>query len=206
MRKLEKRKLAIRVKFNNHFVWKYRKNLDVVERGDEELFRSTFINVTTGMQEIVKEFMKILHLSSGERVYSIQGAGISHTVLEKIDTKFLSFFHHAIKKQKIIIEGVISQSVFKIFNKMTLSQISSHLDRLTIVYILPDELIDFPLDIFIFRDHVLLVDYETERLVHIEDRSLIMTYKALLNIAEMFGKKIDLNLYLNKILKTKKDL
>lgn len=206
LRKLENRKLVNRVKYNNHFRWKYRKNLDVVEKGSEELFQNTFINVITGVKDIMKEFMKILELASGERLYSIQGAGISPIILEKIDSKFISFFHHAIKKQKIIIEGVISQSIFKIFDKMTAGQIYSHLDRLTIVYVLPDELINFPLDVFIFRDHVLLVDYETERLVHIEDSALVMTYKALFNIAETYGKKIDLNLYLNKLLKNKRDL
>lgn len=203
LKKLEKRKLATRIKHNNHFRWKYRKNLDVVEKGDEESFKNTFINVIAGMQDIMKEFLKILELASGERLYSIQGAGISEVILKKIDIKFLSFFHNAVKQQKIIIEGVVSQSVLKLFDKMNVGQISSHLDRLTIVYVLPDELINFPLDIFIFRDHILLVDYETERLVHIEDSALAMTYKALFNIAETYGKKIDLNLYLNKLLKTK---
>ena len=204
LRKLEKRKLVTRVKCINHFEWKYRNNLDIVENSSTDTFANTFMSVKFGMTEITKEFLKILELAPAERLYSIQGAGISKSVLKKIDIKFLYFFHNAVKKKKIIIEGVIAESVMNLFNKMTAEQISSHLDRLTLVYVLPDELINFPLDIFIFRDNVLLVDYEVERLVHIEDSALAQSYKALFKVAEEFGKKIDLNSYLKNLIKSKK--
>lgn len=202
LKKLEKRKLATRIKSNNHFRWKYRKNLEIFERIDDGAKKDTFLNVTSGMANIIHEFMRILELSSGERLYSIQGSAISKIILKKIDSKFLHFFHQAVKKKKIIIEGVMAQSILNLFGKMTSVQIESHLNRLTIAYVLPDELIQFPLDIFIFRDSVLLADYEAERLLHVEDSSLVLAFKSLFNIAKEYGRKVDLNKYLKELLKT----
>ncbi len=203
LRKLEQRKLVNKVKYCNHFRWKYRKNLDIIENCSLESFQNSFINVISGMSEITKTFMKILDLTSSERLLSIQGAGISKNILKKIDAKFLSFFHNTVKKRKIIIEGIIAKSVLSLFDKMPIWQISTHIDRLTIVYVLPDEFMDFPLDIFIFRDDILLVDYETERLVHIQDSALSQTFKALFLIAKEYSKKIDLNLFLKNLINKK---
>ena len=66
---------------------------------------------------------------------------------------------------------------------------------------LPDEFINFPLDILIFKDTILLVDYEAERLVYIEDSAISKTYKALFRIAEAQGTKINLNQRLKEVLR-----
>jgi predicted transcriptional regulator len=203
LRKLEKRKLVARIKTNNHFRWKYKRNLDVIEEESHGSFRSSFLGVVLGMTNITKEFIKILELASAGRLYSIQGSGISKSLLKKIDTKFMYALHHEVKRRKIIIEGVIAESVFRLFEKMSLTQLSSHLDRLTIVYILPDELINFPLDIFMLHDCVWLVDYEAERLVRIEDSALSQAFKSLFQIAEQYGKKIDLNQHIRELIDKK---
>ena len=114
--------------------------------------------------------------------------------------KFMSRVHNEIRHRNIIIEGVVAESVFGLFSKMNEGQLLSHLDRMTIAYILPDELIKFPLDIFIFRERVLLVDYETERLVRIDDSALSQAFKSLFYIAEQYGKKVDLNNYIRGLI------
>jgi hypothetical protein len=153
------------------------------------------------MKNITREFTKILGLGTAERLYSIQGSGISKTLLKKIDTKFLADFHREVKRRKIILEGVIAESVLKLFSTMPPEQLETHLDRMTVVYVLPDELLDFPLDIFIFRDRVFFVDYESEQLVNIEDLALFRAFKALFLIAEQYGKKIDLNSHIRELQK-----
>jgi hypothetical protein len=117
-----------------------------------------------------------------------------------MDMKFMYRVHDEVRRRKIIIEGVVAESVFDLFKKMNESQLLSHLDRMTIAYVLPDELIKFPLDIFIFRDRVLLVDYESERLVRIDDESLSQSYKSLFYIAQQYGKKVDLNKYIRGLI------
>ena len=203
LRKLEKRKLSVRIKQDNHFVWKYRKHIDLIENITSEYSKSSFIHVISGIKNIENEFLKILDIAPAERLFSIQGAAISKMLLKKIDEKFMYMFHREVRKHKIIIEGAVAESVFALFEKMSLSQLQSHLDRLTVVYVLSDDLIDFPLDIFIFSDRILLVDYATERLVHIEDRQLLLVFKSLLKIAEQYGRKIDLNRYLRELIDKK---
>ena len=168
--------------------------------------QGSFFIVVSGMMNITKELTKILELAPTERLYAIQGSGISKTILKKIDMKFMSHVHNEMRRRKIIIEGVVSESVFGLFSKMNEGQLLSHLDRMTIAYILPDELIKFPLDIFMFRDRVLLVDYETERLVRIDDSSLSQIFKSLFFIAEQYGKKVDLNDYIRKLLVKKSNI
>jgi len=206
LRKLEKRKLVRRVRRENHFEWVYRRNIDLIDSIGGKEGRSIgsnrkglFLEVS-GMMNIMKELTKILDLAPTERLYSIQGAGISKTVLKKMDTKFMYRFHDEVRRRKIIIEGVVALSVLDLFKKMNEGQLLSHLDRMTIVYVLPDELIDFPLDIFIFRDRVLLVDYEAERLVRIDDGALSQVFKSLFYIAQKYGKKVDLNNHIRGLL------
>src|ERR1035437_7551471 len=201
LKKLEKRKLVRRVRNGNHFEWVYRRNIDMIDNVNkpEELSvgsnKESFFLVVFGMINIIKELTKILELGPTERLYSIQGAGISNTILNKMDMKFMYRIHDEVRRRKIIIEGVVAESVFALFKKMSESQLLSHLDRMTIAYILPDEVVKFPLDIFIFRDRVLLVDYEAERLVRIDDSALSQVFKSLFYIAEQYGKKVNLNDY-----------
>ena len=117
--------------------------------------------------------------------------------------KFMYHFHDEVRRRKIIIEGVVAESVLDLFKKMNEGQLLSHLDRMTIAYVLPDELINFPLDIFIFRDRVLLVDYESERLVRIDDGALAQVFKSLFYIAKQYGKKVDLNKYIRELIAEK---
>jgi hypothetical protein len=206
--KLEKRKLVKRVRIGNHFEWVYRRNIEMIDNptsisSSKIPNQDSFFLVVSGMTNIIKELTKILELAPTERLYSIQGAGISKTILKKMDMKFMSHIHNEIRHRKIIIEGVVAESVFNLFSKMNEGQLLSHLDRMTIAYILPDELIKFPLDIFIFRDRVLLVDYETERLVRIDDGALSQTFKSLFCIAEQYGKKVDLNDYIRRLIAKK---
>jgi len=203
LRKLEKRKLAKRVRLNNHFRWMYRKNIEMFERATPGSTGPAFVNTLSGMTNIMKELTKVLELSPTERLYSIQGAGISKMILKKMDIKFVYSIHREIKRRKIIIEGVVAESVFNLFEKMHAGQLMSHLDRMTVAYIIPDELINFPLDIFMFRDCVLMVDYEAERLVRIEDSALSQAFKSLFYIAEQYGRKIDLNQHIRQLI-TKK--
>ncbi len=201
LRKLEKRKLAERVRSHNRFQWKYRKHLDIFEV-TEKTTRSIMF-VKKGMYEISREMLRILDLPPSHRLLAIQGAGISQSLMKKIDYKFLLAFHEQLKKRHIIIEGVIAESVLKLFDKMTEGQLASHLDRMTVVYVLPDELINFPLDVFIVKDYVVLVDYETERFVRIDDEALLQAFSSLFYLAEQFGKKIDLNDYIRKLIEKK---
>ena len=101
--------------------------------------------------------------------------------------------HEQVRKQKIVIEGIIAESVFELFGKMSLEQLRSHVGRLTIVHVLPDELIDFSFDVFVSGQKVLLVDYGKERLVRIEDPGLSKVFESLFLLAEQQGKRIDLN-------------
>jgi len=205
LKKLEKRKLVKRVRNKNHFEWVYRRNIEMIDNpistgSSKNPGQGSFFLVVTGMMNIIKELTKILELAPTERLYSIQGAGISKTILKKMDMKFMSRVHNEIRHRNIIIEGVVAESVFGLFSKMNEGQLLSHLDRMTIAYILPDELIKFPLDIFIFRERVLLVDYETERLVRIDDSALSQAFKSLFYIAEQYGKKVDLNNYIRGLI------
>ena len=49
LRKLEKRKLVTCIKVKNHFRWKYRKNLDVIENSLTKTSKTSFLVVADGM-------------------------------------------------------------------------------------------------------------------------------------------------------------
>ena len=199
LRKLARRKIAARIRYDNHFRWIYQPTLDLIDPGFSQESKP-FTATISGMQSILAEFIKTKELNPSERIYCIQGAGITKTILKKIDRGFIMGFHGLIKKRRMIIEGVIARSVLDLFKDMDSAQQESHLGRLTVTYILPDEFLDFPMDIFMFNGHVLLVNYESEKLVRIDDVAAFQAFKSLFRLAEQNGKKIDLNAYIEGLM------
>jgi len=106
-------------------------------------------------------------------------------------------------ENKIIIEGILGERSLNCFSEMDLDLLKTYENRLVVCYIADDSLVDFDMDILIFKEMVILVNFEKELVILIKNESI---HKAILNMFEavkMVSRKIDLNGYIRRILEEK---
>ena len=156
------------------------------------------------MEKVAQEFTDMLEAPGNHRIYAIQGAGVASDIMEKLDLRLIRGIHDQVRRKEIVIDGIISESVFALFQRMSVDQLESHVGRMTIVYVLPDELLDFPFDVFVAGRVVLLVDYAKESSIKIEDPGLSQVFSSLFLLAEQQGRRVDLNSHIQRLVGQRK--
>ena len=217
LNKLKKRKLAEKISVKNHTEWrlvpreeltkKFRKILRAFETnadilggiaGDE-----IEIEACQGRNNIKRAYRRMLSAGINDRVYAIQGNKSAALSLEKLRKEYFFDLHKETKNKKLIIEGVISESTLQLFQKLGIKELRSHLDRLVIAYIIPDEYIDFDMDIIFFGNLLFLINMEKEIVLFIKNETIVSAFKGMLLLAQNAGRKIDLNSYIKKLIEEK---
>ena len=201
--KLAKRGMVERIFVKNHREWKlYYENISKLE----SLFTTdnlSLISQVKGIKGIERLCLKMLELRTAERIYYIQGSGSSTYALAKLDENFWCRFHEQVKKKKIILDGIAAESILDTFNGLSKAQLVSHKERMVIAYLLPDSMLKIPIDLFIFRDCLLVVDYKEEIGVSIKQKNIIRTLNLFIEMAKNFGRKMNLNEYISNLLAQK---
>jgi len=143
---------------------------------------------------------KVLKIGKGRRVYGLQGNRSIGKSLEKIEWSFIFEYHDTLKERGIIMEGIAGESALKIFEKLTKKQLESHLGRLTVIYLAPDEFFDFNIDILVFQNIVMIINYDEETILLIKDSYIQETIKNMILLMESCSRKFDLNKYIKELI------
>ncbi len=163
------------------------------------------IEVFKGIPQIKKVYSEILKLGRADRVYFIQGNQSAKTVFEKIEKEYFYGFHKRLKQRGIIMEGIAGEAILDIFKHMDFSLLRSHFGRLLIGKVVPNEYMDFNLDIFVMRDKTFFVSISREIAIIVRFQPII---EMLFKVCEAFsalGRKIDLNAYLRELIEKRSD-
>lgn len=217
LKKLSKRGLVERIAVNGHYEWKFlsktefskklRKLLSGFESKTDILGgiegQGVGVEVYSGKERIKEIYKNILKVGSNERVYIIQGNKSAKRALEKIEKEYFFDFHKAFKKKDVIMEGVIGESTLDLFKKLTIKELESHADRLIITHIVPDQFVNFDIDIIIYGNYVFITNLEEENTIFIKNISITQALKSLLAFMQANSRKIDLNAYIKKIIEDK---
>lgn len=155
----------------------------------------------SGIETIQGKLWSLLQSPNLTRYYTIQGTKSIDTQLKLYDYNFTKSIHDFIKKKKLIIEGIISESGLRKMEALTKEQLFSHKDRLTIVYVLNDEVLDFKHDFYIIGKTLCIIDYHKQLLTLSEDPEISAGILSLFKIASTFGRKIILNDYIDILIK-----
>jgi len=217
LKKMAKRELVERIAVNGHYEWKIFSPTDISQRLRKLLqnFESKTdilggiegqgigVEVYNGKERIKEAYKNILKVGGNERVYVIQGNKSAKRALEKIEREYFFDFHKAFKKKRVIMEGIIGESTLEIFKKLTADELESHADRLIITHIIPDQFIDFYIDIIMCGNHVFFVNQEEEKVIFIKNNSIFQAFKSLFAFIRDNSQKIDLNAFIKKIIEEK---
>lgn len=217
LKKMAKRGLAERIAVSGHYEWKVFSQTDFSQKlrrllSDFEVKTDILggiegqgigVEIYSGKEKVKEIYKNILKAGKNERVYVIQGNKSAKRALEKIEKKYFFNFHKAFKKKGIIMEGVIGESTLDIFKNLAIDELKSHADRLIITHIVPDQFVDFDIDIIIYGNYVFIVNVEEEKIIFIKNNSIIQALKKLFAFIQDNSKKIDLNAYIKQIIENK---
>ncbi|TAN58355.1 hypothetical protein EPN15_01330 [Patescibacteria group bacterium] len=217
LHKLQERGLAEKIPVKNHKEWgltsreelikKLRKTIRAFEASHNILGgiadNEIGIEVYQGKNNIKQAYRQILQVGVNDRIYAIQGNKSAALSLEKLEKEYFFDLHKQTKDKKVIIEGVISESTLRLFQKLNINELHSHLDRLIIAYIIPDEYINFDMDIIFFGNLLFLINMEKEIVLFIKNEAIVSAFKGMLLLAQSAGRKIDLNSHIKKLIEEK---
>jgi len=217
LKKLYRRGLVEKERIGQRFFWKavapsqfahtlrmlsrhfdpFTKSLEIIKGK-----RESTIELYRGKEKMKEALQKALKIGKGRRVYSLQGNKSVTTSFEKMEWEFIKKYQDKIKKKGIIIEGVIGESTLGFLEKMTKKQLAGHLGRLTVAYVAPDEFFNFALDLMIFKNIVMIINYEEETVLLIKDSYLQEMMQQNISFMEKHSRKVYLDTYIHNFLKT----
>ena len=195
---LERRGFAERIRVHNHHEWRvvHPERFQESPRAlsnDISIEDSTSTRTCKGIENIANAIRIISGLSSGERVFSIQGNVSAAHGLTKLPRKYLTELHAALKDRQVIISGVVGESSIRLIKKMDIEELTSHLNRLVVTYVVPDRYLDFDCDVYVIRDTVLRVQYKTLTAQITKDQTFASAIRLLIEFMQDKGEKININ-------------
>jgi len=160
----------------------------------------TTVTVKEGYEQIKDAYEKILEVGKTERVFVIQGSHSPFATIKNLPVEFIEKMHETQKQKPIILEGITSNSGLSVFDDMTMRELRSHYGRLTVVYVIPDEYLDFDAEIFIFKNSIVIIQPDTATSLVIKDENIALALKKLIEFIELYAQKVDVNSYIKELI------
>ncbi|MEK7063587.1 MAG: hypothetical protein AAB955_02780 [Patescibacteria group bacterium] len=200
---LASRGLAERTKVNQHWEWqrtRAERVTDAITTAEEDLAGTaesghSALSVTTyrGIKNIAEVIKTISSLSKGERVYGIQGNLSAERGLKKLGKEYLAELHRQLRDRQVVINGIVGKSALRFVKNMTTDELRSHLNRLVVAHVVPDEYLNFDCDLYVMRDTVVRVQYGSLFAEVVKDPDFAASLKGLIAFVEAHAEKVDLN-------------
>ena len=159
------------------------------------------VSVKEGYEQVKVAYEKILEVGKTERVFVIQGSRAPSAALENLPIDFIEKIHTTQKRKTIILEGITSEKGLSVFKNMTSRELQSHYGRLTVVYVIPDEYLDFDAEIFIFQNSIIIIQPVARKSLIVQDKNTAQALKMLIEFMKQYAEKVDLNAYINELIK-----
>lgn len=160
------------------------------------------VEVFRGKKNILAAYEKVLEAGYNSRVFAIQG-NRSALAAKNLEKSYLNNIQNKFREYKIILEGIFGEKSLSYFKDLSLELLKIYENRLVVCYVAPDSLVDFDLDILIFKKMVIMINFEKNLVLIIKNEAI---YSVILNLFEalkMVSIKINLNDYIKKLIEVK---
>lgn len=148
------------------------------------------------VSSIVKLYEKMFRLHAFERIQVIQSAQSWKRCLKKIPLKLLNDLNAGIKKNRVILEAIVSSSVAEMSKSQMNSWKRNMEGRTTGVTLVSDEALNFDAEVWIFSDAVLITDWKEETCEVIKGEGSARLFGTLFSSFQGLGKRFDSNAFL----------
>ncbi len=203
LRKMSERELVKREQVAGHFEWTlgdYAKSIILREK-DNNTFKVTNYYLPKNINSVIT---KILEDKTGERIYFIEPYYQTMKYIYSIEQDIISTIAELFKKRKNISIGVSSVKNIKLLKNYDKKTLENMLGRMTIVYTIPDEYLNFEDMVIVYKDFVYIFNFNKNSINEIRSSSFAELMKSVILALQNFGEKIDLNEHIRSILKVKK--
>lgn len=149
-----------------------------------------------GVLSIAGLYEKMFRVHAEERVQVIQGAQSWKRVVANVSLQLLNALNASIKQNRIILEAIVSASIVDLSAAQKASWKRNMEGRTTGVTLVPDEVLDSRIEVWIFSDTVLLTDWSKELCHVLDGADATRLFTALFNSFQGLGKRFDANAFL----------
>ncbi|HEY0907767.1 MAG TPA: helix-turn-helix domain-containing protein [Candidatus Paceibacterota bacterium] len=162
---------------------------------DNNRRNNLFVKIGYGQEGFKRAYEKMLQIQC-DRVYFIQGNKAAEAGLKKINFSYYADFHKKLRKKDIVMEAIAGESILKRLENLSKEEIRAHKDRLIITYLIPDQYIDFDVDIIMLNKHLIIVDPVNEISLTINEASISKAFQIIFIGLASLGRKFDLNAFI----------
>lgn len=163
--------------------------------------RETEFVVYVGWRNMVHVYEREIAVHPRERLLVIQSTQSARTALHKAGESGFEPINRAIKENKLIVETIISRSMFSLYHEHGRAWLQSMEGRMSAVRVVPDTVLDFSAELALFRNIALFTNWEEEVLILIKNRDLLAMIKHLYTLLYETGETVDQNEYIRKLIR-----
>ncbi len=219
LEELKENGFVLRIKVGGHFEWEavdlgtleseYKERQKIVESAlpllrdlvKEQAFSKKFsVKVFSGASGLLKAYYRLLDLPRGERLYFIDGVDAVRSKMKMRDSS-MKDWQEAFKSSGVIMEVLGSpRSLLEVKLRKGSDVMATHLDRKILLYALPDSVSDFPADIAILPNTIILFIPKQELAICIDSSELALSLRTLFEGLKLISTPVDVNREVNKLL------
>ncbi len=217
LNKLKTRQLATRVQVLNHYEWAPVSSEKIAAQLMEI---ATSFEINSGLvgniispelsirafagAEPLKEAYKLMLSAGVERIYAIQGHHSAAAQIEQFSNEYISKLHKEFRKKGVIMEVLLGEDTLSLLETMSKDELLSHLDRRVILYLIPNEYMEFDIDILLIKDMVAFINLRSETVTLFTNDAITDSLKKLFDRLKNQSTKIDLNEHIRRLVEKRK--
>jgi DNA-binding GntR family transcriptional regulator len=168
------------------------------KRGVQVKTRKDAFSIHIGAKEIIPAYKRIAFENKNERIRAIQHHRSWLELIEKISPKQLVSFNEAIKKNHIILDGMLNESAYKAYQEEMKADAEKHAEavkslegRMADYTVFPDEFFNYDAEIWIFRNTTLLINWREGFAIEITNDNMTGLMRDMYEFVKAGNKKLD---------------
>ena len=188
--------------------------LDTVERDRKgakiRMSKENEFTIHIGAKEIIPAYQRIASVSKNERVFAIQHHRSYKEIVEKASSKLLAEFNETIKKNDIILDGILNESAYRTYleemknnPKKYKGSIESLEGRASDYHVFPDSFFNYDAEIWIFKNTTIIINWFEEVAIEITNQNMTGFLKDMFSFVKEGSRKIDHNQAIREVLARK---
>jgi sugar-specific transcriptional regulator TrmB len=156
--------------------------------------------IHVGAKEIIPAYRRIASENKNERVRAIQHHRSWNELIKKISPEQLVEFNEQIKKNHLIVDGMLNRSAYKAYKEEIKSEprknksaIKSLEGRMADYTVFADEFFNYDAEIWIFKTTTLIINWHEEVAIEIINANMTWFLKDMFEFVKAGGSKLDHN-------------
>jgi len=194
---------------------KFQKALDEIEiKNDDKkgarikISKENEFIIHIGTKEIIPAYRRIAAENKNERIRAIQHHRSWNQLIEKISPEQLVEFNESIKKNHIILDGMLNKSAYDAYKeeikndpKKHTAAVKSLEGRMADYTVFEDKFFNYDAEIWIFKTTTLIINWNEEVAIEITNANMTGFLKDMFEFVKVGGNKLDHNRAIRELLK-----